>query len=90
MSEKLKNKGKHLTFHDRTYIEDALNSDYTLKEIADHLSKNTTTISKEIKRNRILKESRTQFQGGCINQRNCQIKNPCSKCCKINCKSVSP
>ncbi len=42
---------KHLTLEDRSYIEQALNQDMTFKEIAKFLSKDPSTISKEIKKN---------------------------------------
>ncbi len=46
-------KGKHLTQEDRYYIEDALNENYSLADIAKRLGKDPTTISKEVKRNRM-------------------------------------
>ncbi|MCG8485666.1 MAG: helix-turn-helix domain-containing protein [Clostridia bacterium] len=67
------NKGKHLTIYDREYIQDALSSQCTLKEIADRLAKDSTTISKEIKRNRIFKQSTQDFSAGCANRKNCQV-----------------
>ncbi len=50
---------KHLTLEDRNYIEQALNHGMTFKEIAKFLSKDPTTISKEIKKHRIRKEPNT-------------------------------
>ena len=47
---------KHLTLEDRNYIEQALNQDMTFKEIGKFLSKDPTTIAKEIKKHRIMKE----------------------------------
>ena len=41
---------KHLTLEDRNFIEQALNQDMTFKEIAKFLSKDPTTISKEVKK----------------------------------------
>ncbi len=49
MSNKDLCKGKHLI------IEYGLDQNYTLKEIAEIIKKDPTTISKEIKRNRFLK-----------------------------------
>ena len=46
---------KHLTLEDRNYIEQALNQGMTFKEIAKFLSKDPTTISKEIKKHKIRK-----------------------------------
>lgn len=81
------NKGKHLTISDREYIQDALSSQCALKEIADRLAKDPTTISKEIKRNRIFKQSNKAFSAGCTNRKSCQVKNLCSDKCKHLCKS---
>ena len=50
MLNKITNKGKHLTIHDRVFIEDALNAQYSLRTIAEHLGKDPTTklkLSKE-------------------------------------------
>ena len=57
---------KHLTLEDRNYIEQALNQNMTFKEIAKFLSKDPTTISKEIKKHRIRKEA-TSFNSNFIN-----------------------
>ncbi len=46
-------KGKHLTQEDRHYIEDTLNENGSLTEIAKYLGKDPTMISKEVKRNRV-------------------------------------
>lgn len=93
-----KYKGKHLTIHDRTFIEDALTAGNILRDIADRLGKDTTTISKEIKRIRIFKESQTQFFGGCINRSKCNKKHLCNancnglckKCMTLNCYGTCP
>ena len=50
---------KHLTLEDRNYIEQALNQNMTFKEIGKFLSKDPTTIAKEIKKHRIRKEPST-------------------------------
>ena len=51
-------KGKHLRIEERLIIEYGLDQNYTLKEIAERVGKDPTTISKEIKRNRFLKVSK--------------------------------
>ena len=51
-------KGKHLRIEDRIIIEYGLDQNYPLKEIAERIKKDPTTISKEIKRNRFLKVSK--------------------------------
>ena len=53
---------KHLSKEQREYIEDALKQNMTMKEIAKFLSKDPTTISKEIKLHRIEKKP-TMFNG---------------------------
>lgn len=87
MLDKTSTKGKHLTSYDRSFIEDALTNGYPLNEIAKHLGKDPRTISKEVKRNRIIKESKTEFKGGCINRKSCQVQHLCSDACKSLCKS---
>ena len=72
---------KHLTLEDRNYIEQALNHGMTFKEIAKFLSKDPTTISKEIKKHRIRKEPNT-FNGCgniCKNRFSCRRKNVCGR-----------
>ena len=54
-------KGKHLRIEERLIIEYGLDQNYTLKEIAERVGKDSTTISKEIKRNRFLKSIDTHF-----------------------------
>jgi IS30 family transposase len=89
MLDNKRNKGKHFTIHDRTFIEDALTAGHILRDISDRLGKDTTTVSKEIKRNRMLKESQTQFFGGCINRSKCHKKHLCNEDCKELCKKCT-
>lgn len=89
MLDNKKYKGKHLTIHDRTFIEDALTACHTLTDIADRLCKDTTTISKEIKKNRVRKESKHEFLGGCINRSKCRIKHLCNDACEILCRKCT-
>ncbi len=51
---KTKNKGKHFNFEQRKLIVSFISKDSKLKEIADYLGFDPTSISKEVKRNRIL------------------------------------
>ena len=53
MSNLIPGNQKHLTLKDRTYIEDSLNQGLAFKEIAAHLCKDPTTISKEVKTHRV-------------------------------------
>ena len=56
MSEK--NNRQHLTLSDRIYIEQGLERQISLKDIAGFIGKDPTTTSKEIRRHRI--EQRTE------------------------------
>jgi len=44
---------KHLTLDDRSYIQTSLNSGLPFRRIAEQLSKHPTTISKEVRRQRL-------------------------------------
>lgn len=81
------NKGKHLTIEDRIFIEYALNEKYALKEIDARLGKDPTTISKEIKRNRVVssKKSNSEFLT-CQNRKDCDKKHICTESCSRLCK----
>ena len=49
-------KNKHLTLDERNFIEQELAKNTSFKEIAKYLSKDPTTISKEVRKHRIRKE----------------------------------
>lgn len=51
----VKPNGKHLTEDDRAFIAEALQLNMTFKEIARRLLKDPTTVSKEVKTNRVFK-----------------------------------
>ncbi|MBI9010612.1 MAG: IS30 family transposase [Clostridiales bacterium] len=89
MLETTNKKGKHLTDHDRTFIEDGLKYGHSLKDISAYLMKDPTTISKEIKRNRILKENKHEFKGGCTNRKACQKMHICNDDCDRLCKKCT-
>ena len=79
---------KHLTLEDRNYIEQALNQNMTFKEIGKFLSKDPTTIAKEVKKHRIQKEQNTfnnYSANVCMNRFNCSKKNVCGRNCHIFC-----
>lgn len=83
-------KGKHLTLHDRHYIEDSLSEGYSLSSIARYLKKDPTTISKEIKRSRVT-SSKEKVVGysTCTNKSGCGKKNICSTTCNQLCKKCN-
>ncbi|MCR1951636.1 IS30 family transposase [Clostridium sp. DSM 100503] len=81
-------KGKHLRIEDRIIIEYGLDQNYPLKEIAERLKKDPTTISKEIKRNRFLKVSKKKENDiqPCQHRRSCTKTNLCNSSCGKQCK----
>ncbi|MBR0600652.1 IS30 family transposase [Sinanaerobacter chloroacetimidivorans] len=86
MSDKQEKKGIHFNLADRMFIENALFEHMPLTEIARRLGKDPTTVSKEIKRNRIENRSRVgkdyvlcQHYKGCRKMHLC--KDACSHLC---------
>jgi IS30 family transposase len=88
MSNKDLCKGKHLKIEDRLIIEYGLDKNYTLKEIAERVKKDPTTISKEIKRNRFLKSSKRKENNlqSCKHRKSCTKTNLCNSSCGKQCK----
>lgn len=88
MSKKDLCKGKHLKMEERLIIEYGLDQNKTLKEIAEKIKKDPTTISKEIKRNRFFKESKKRKTDilSCQNQKKCVKTNICNNNCGKLCK----
>lgn len=79
---------KHLTLEDRNYIEQALNQNMSFKEIGKFLSKDPTTISKEIKKHKIKKEPSTfNNSNTCLKRCHCSKKNVCGKNCHSSCNT---
>ncbi len=83
-------KGKHLTQENRIYIEDALNESYSLTDIAKFLGKDPTTISKEVKRNRV-SFGKVGHTGriSCKKRTACTHKQICSETCNRLCKKCT-
>lgn len=88
---------KHLTLQDRYDIEDALNHDLSFKRIASIVGKDTTTISKEIRKHRIgdsiynLKNNDCSYRYQCQQQRlcnTCDFTKRCSTCRKCDCRKI--
>lgn len=84
---------KHMTMDDRIAIEKGLDTNQSLRSIAFSLSKDPTTIAKEIKKHRIAKEhtiynrskNNCALVAKCTKKDICQIYAPiCKKLCK-NC-----
>lgn len=89
-------KGKHLTLEDRINILNDLIKGKSLNEIANNLKKDPTTISKEIKKHRYVKESnKSPLNKGtscknCANLQTCKLTSLCEKSqCSRLCKSCT-
>lgn len=79
---------KHLTLDDRIIIEQGLNSNLSLVSISSKINKDPTTISKEIRLNRTLKQA-NNFNGKnmCKHISSCHLKDICNSNCFIECKT---
>ena len=79
-----KPKGKHLTEDDRAFIAEALQVNMTIKEIGKALSKDPTTISKEVQTNRVFKAARNLVDNKpnlCLHRKNCTESYLCDSEC---------
>lgn len=95
------NTHSHLTLSDRIYIEQALERRMKFKDIAVFIGKDPTTVSKEIRRHRVVKESSRKTalcenRSTCTKQHMCRQKycnKLCGKCtlhyCHSYCKDYS-
>lgn len=92
MSNLIPGNQKHLTEQDRVFIETSLDKNMPFSEIAKYLCKDPSTISKEVKRHRILKE-RNDFvsPNQCVHRGTCRLKNVCSRAvsCRKECRSCA-
>ena len=81
----------HLTLDERNIIEQELNNNKTFKEIANLLSKDPTTISKEVRKHRIYKEGQSihTSSNSCARRYNCKRKHICSTKCNRSCRTCS-
>lgn len=79
---------KHLCEEERIYIVNSLNADFTVTQIAKAICKDPTTVSKEIKKHRVLKipHGTTGFYNTCKHLRSCTKTNICSSHDKCNTK----
>lgn len=75
MSNKDLWKGNHLKVEDRFIIEYGLDQNYTLKEIAERVKKDSTTMSKVIKLNTFIKASKRKENDLQL----CQHRKSCTK-----------
>ena len=74
--------GKHLTYDERLIIEDCINKGYRKFEIAKELNRNTSTILREIRKNRIHKPRKIFNENpfNCIYLKDCRV---CTGKCKF-------
>ena len=78
---------KHLTLDDRITILTELKKKTELKEIARKINKDPTTISKEVKLHRYLKEVNAPYNYSdcyfCVHLKECKLKTLCKTCISI-------
>jgi len=72
MSKLIRGNQRHMSLDDRIYIEQALEKSMTFKDISKFVCKDPTTISKEVKKHRMLKV-RSSFN----NPNNCRLMKQC-------------
>lgn len=79
---------KHLTLDERNFIEQELAKNTSFREIAKYLSKDPTTISKEVRKHRIKKEGQAIHVNFnlCAKRYNCHRKNICNPRCIKECR----
>lgn len=79
---------KHLTLDERNFIEQELAKNTSFREIAKFLSKDPTTISKEIRKHRIRKEGQAIHVNfnHCAKKYRCHRKNLCNPRCTKECR----
>lgn len=97
----LTNINKHLRLEDRIIIESGLNANLPLKNIAQTIGKDPTTVAKEVKRSRTVKAS-TSFnhEKSCMNLQSCQKGGLCNdlpacfglckRCLRHQCIQICP
>lgn len=93
MSNLIPGNQKHLSLQDRLYIEKALSTATSFKDIARFLCKDPSTISKEVKKHRLSdwyhKGTFYNAHNFCIHKYRCRKTNVCGKIilCGIKCTS---
>lgn len=82
---------KHLTLMDREDIERLLKNNFKFYQIAERVRKDSSTISKEIQKNRIERKP-SKFNNNlnlCKHKDSCTLKNICSSNCHTECRRCS-
>lgn len=81
---------RHFTFDERCEIQELLNSNATMSEIARRLSKSVSSITREIRRNRRddgYRVSPTSMVRLCMHLKICEVKGLCNRCWNKRCAS---
>ena len=91
MSRKIQTNQKHMNLENRIVIEKELNASNSMRTIAIELGKDPSTISKELKKHRILQKHNTfnDKPNRCALTKDCYRKNLCktyTPICKRECK----
>lgn len=102
MEERMKDNQKHLTLSDRIIVEQGLNEGKTFTNIAALVHKDPTTISKEVRKHRTIKQHKgADKRPKCIHLKECKLQhlctditcykqcNECSKCYYV-CSQYKP
>jgi len=70
---------KHLTLEDRSYIQVSLDNGLSFRQIARHLDKDPSTISKEVRRHRtpLLSGAYGRITNRCVHKASCRVSKLC-------------
>lgn len=90
MSNLIPGNQKHLTMDNRIYIEKSLDNNVSFKDIAKVLCKDPTTISKEVRKHRSIKERNNYASHNkCVHRFKCGLTNVCKRTVSCNKQCVS-
>lgn len=90
MSNLIPGNQKHLTMDNRIYIEKSLDNNVAFKDIAKVLCKDPTTISKEVRKHRSIKERNNYASHNkCVHRFKCGLTNVCKRTVSCNKRCVS-
>lgn len=77
----MKDNQRHLTLSDRIQIEQGLNQGLTFKAIASMIDKDPSTISKEVRKHRTIKQHKSaSIFPRCAREKTCTITGLCDHC----------
>lgn len=90
MSNLIPGNQRHLSLDNRIYIEKSLDNNASYKEIAKVLCKDPTTISKEVRKHRSIKERNNYASHNkCVHRGKCRLTNVCKRAVSCNKPCVS-